>query len=1037
MIRKITIIISLALVSLVSNINAQTIYNSVTTGNWNTVSTWSVTTYTVVVLPPLFIPTIVPVVSPATVPPAATDYVTINDGHTVTLASNGNAASITVYSSNGATPSSLIINSGIILAADSLFMYPIADGNSSTTNSGTINVVKMAFNTSNASAIAALTNNGSITATQTELIEATGTQTLTINTGSSYITGSLNTTNTAAANTVIDLTSGSGLFEVGGSFSGNDLTYNGGSAGSITRFSGTSASVIPSGVATYSFDNIEISNTAGASLNGQLTASNLNGGVTINAGGIFNLNNFDIAVPGDINNSGTINASADIDLAGHFISSGTYTSSGSNINVEGDWTNTGTYTFQNGDIVTLDGTSVNATVTGTTNFYELVINKSGMAANVTSGSVDITSILDLDAGTFNVSGGANVTLLSNASGTAQLDVIEGGATYSGDLIVQRFLSMSNDGWRELTSPVAGTTLANWQDDGIILTGFTGADYDGTNWFSWVNTYTYNEPTAAGVKDNGWAEATNNTNATSFTNGHRIYIGTGSNTLSVKGAPNNGFTLANVTNGGSGSGDDQNGWNLIGNPYPCTVDWNTLTHVSIDAAYWIWNATAGNYGVYQTGAGSGTNGVDNHIAHSQAFWVHASAASGFVIFSETSKVRNDKAFVKSSTSDEFVRIKLSGNVNSFSDEAILTFNESSTEAYDEGIDQNKLFTELASHAPSLAVSTNDNHSLSIAGINEFKSSTIPLKAYSGDSAYGTYTIDFVLPDNALANSCITLEDLETGTITDIRNTPSYSFTTTSNSPQDRFLLHITSPFESTVFEPSCANLTDGTIQIEGTNVNGNTFTLANSSGTINSIVATGTQVSFDNLPSGEYIITSSQNSACGFNSLTITVPNPNEVIASFELNDAIIYLDDNATITPQNNSSGTNYTWDFGDGNVSFDEAPTHTYSSPGMYTITLTVEENGCESVYSEVIEVRATTGIEENTNEFEVITFDNQININFNEVLLGANLTLTDINGKQVYSEAVNTNNVIINTEKYAKGTYLINVANDNKISSEKVIIK
>jgi len=36
----------------------------------------------------------------------------------------------------------------------------------------------------------------------------------------------------------------------------------------------------------------------------------------------------------------------------------------------------------------------------------------------------------------------------------------------------------------------------------------------------------------------------------------------------------------------------------------------------------------------------------------------------------------------------------------------------------------------------------------------------------------------------------------------------------------------------------------------------------------------------------------------------------------------------------------NYTWDFGDGNISYERNPVHEYSSSGNYTITLAVKDN-------------------------------------------------------------------------------------------------
>jgi PKD repeat protein len=37
------------------------------------------------------------------------------------------------------------------------------------------------------------------------------------------------------------------------------------------------------------------------------------------------------------------------------------------------------------------------------------------------------------------------------------------------------------------------------------------------------------------------------------------------------------------------------------------------------------------------------------------------------------------------------------------------------------------------------------------------------------------------------------------------------------------------------------------------------------------------------------------------------------------------------------SAPTSWFWDFGDGNTSTDQNPTHIYTAPGLYTVSLTV----------------------------------------------------------------------------------------------------
>ena len=62
----------------------------------------------------------------------------------------------------------------------------------------------------------------------------------------------------------------------------------------------------------------------------------------------------------------------------------------------------------------------------------------------------------------------------------------------------------------------------------------------------------------------------------------------------------------------------------------------------------------------------------------------------------------------------------------------------------------------------------------------------------------------------------------------------------------------------------------------------------------------------------------------------------------------------ATTTFVNSSSGaTSYSWDFGDGNTSTSNSPTHTYEEAGVYTVTLTAySPEGCIDITTQVVTV-------------------------------------------------------------------------------------
>jgi hypothetical protein len=58
--------------------------------------------------------------------------------------------------------------------------------------------------------------------------------------------------------------------------------------------------------------------------------------------------------------------------------------------------------------------------------------------------------------------------------------------------------------------------------------------------------------------------------------------------------------------------------------------------------------------------------------------------------------------------------------------------------------------------------------------------------------GSYTVKLDDLSNVPTSSCVILEDVVTGTKTDLLSTPSYTFTINKNTTAPRFLLHVTDP-----------------------------------------------------------------------------------------------------------------------------------------------------------------------------------------------------------------------------------------------------
>jgi hypothetical protein len=89
--------------------------------------------------------------------------------------------------------------------------------------------------------------------------------------------------------------------------------------------------------------------------------------------------------------------------------------------------------------------------------------------------------------------------------------------------------------------------------------------------------------------------------------------------------------------------------------------------------------------------------------------------------------------------------------------------------------------------------------------------------------------------------------------------------------------------------------------------------------------------------------------------TNTVSDYLEIVPVPEPDFSFIVLDGGTVIFNNASTDADSYSWSFGDGNVSNEESPVHTYSSPGVYTVTLNASNPFCAKAISIDIAVMLT----------------------------------------------------------------------------------
>lgn len=389
-----------------------------------------------------------------------------------------------------------------------------------------------------------------------------------------------------------------------------------------------------------------------------------------------------------------------------------------------------------------------------------------------NGSLTVTGVVN------NMAGTNGLVVNSTASGTGSLIHYTDGVNAT----FQRYVPGLPVAWHSLSSP-----MTNQEISGSFTPAGSygdGTGYDFYSWYepdtSWVYLLNTDYPP-------NWQTANGGNNFVPG-RGYLVSYQAANPTLTFAGTMNNGTVNIGVTRS---PGDTAIfGANLIGNPYPSSVDWKSASGWNRSPLesnggghdVWIWNEVANNYGVYNSASAVdvGSLGVTRYIAPTQGFFVSA-VNSGNISVNNSARVHNGSDNWLKTTSDFISRLSLEIEPTSGTnkDQIIIEL------GHDEVIGGTRKKFSFIPTAPSLYLPSGDtDYSLRLLG-NIQNNPVIPVSFKPGESGEHKLSASFL----SYAFEMLLLEDRITGMMHDLLANPVYKFSSRMQDDPKRFVLHL--------------------------------------------------------------------------------------------------------------------------------------------------------------------------------------------------------------------------------------------------------
>jgi hypothetical protein len=229
-----------------------------------------------------------------------------------------------------------------------------------------------------------------------------------------------------------------------------------------------------------------------------------------------------------------------------------------------------------------------------------------------------------------------------------------------------------------------------------------------------------------------------------------------------------------------------GWHLVGNPYPSTLDWDLIVEdglTNLDNGIFVWDKD--QYAGYKDGISVMSQNLDNRIAPMQGFFVKANAGSAGFKIRNSYRTHGMPDYLKSGKSTPNM-LKLKASANGFDDYIAIRFKNGATDGYDNDSDLIRLYSSNPKVPNLYSISKKSKIGLSLNSLPEqsMNGCIVPLGLKMGKSDRVNISVSAF---NHFEGIHVHLIDSLKGTSVSIRNLTEFGFSHPGGKSEGRFYL----------------------------------------------------------------------------------------------------------------------------------------------------------------------------------------------------------------------------------------------------------